>query len=51
MASANPTLLRYDTPVVVQTKDRCALRTAQQTLPHSAQPPVCPLHPSGAGEH
>ena len=40
MASASPTLLRYDTPVVVQTKDRCALRTAQQTL---LVPPGLPL--------
>ena len=31
MASAVATLLRYDTPVVVQTRDRCALLTARQT--------------------
>ena len=40
MASAGPTLLRYDTPVVVQTKDRCALRAAQQTLLAPPSPPL-----------
>ena len=50
MAPTNLTLLRYDSPVVVQTKDRCAVRTAQQAL---LAPPnlLLALNLTGACEH